>query len=80
MSTKINGQTYYRTSEACRMAGISRATLFRWLRTGIIEDVVPRDRNGWRLFNLDDINRIKSEATRLSRGGTLLEETRKGAN
>ena len=80
MSTKINGQTYYSTSEACQLAGISKATLFRWFKAGILEDVERKDRKGWRLFTEDDINKIKSEATRLSRGGTLLEETRKGAN
>jgi len=78
MATRINGQTYYRTSEACRMASVSRATLFRWLKAGIIEDVVRRDRKGWRLFTLDDINRIKSEATRVSPRETLLEEIKKG--
>ena len=80
MTIRINGQTYYRTSEACQRAGISRATLFRWLKAGIIDDMVRRDRKGWRLFTQDDINRIRSEATRVSRGGTLLEETRKGAS
>jgi len=80
MAIRINDQTYYRTSEACQRAGISKATLFRWLRTGILEDVVRRDRKGWRLFTQDDINRIKSEATRVSRGGILLEETKKGAS
>ena len=80
MTIIINGQTYYRTSEACRRAGISKATLFRWLKTGILEDIVRRDRKGWRLFTQDDINRIKSEATRVSRGRRLLEETRKGAS
>lgn len=80
MAIRINNQTYYRTSEACERAGISRATLFRWIKAGIIEDVMPRDRKGWRLFTEDDINRIKSEATRVSRGRRLLEETRKGAS
>ncbi len=79
MAIRINDQTYYRTSEACQRAGISRATLFRWLKTGILEDVVRRDRKGWRLFTQDDINRIKSEATRVSRGGALLEKAREGA-
>ena len=79
MATRINNQTYYRTSEACQRAGISKATLFRWVKTGILEDIVWRDRNGWRLFTQDDIHRIKSEATRVSRGRRLLEETRKGA-
>ena len=80
MAITINGQTYYRTSEACQRAGISKATLFRWVGVGILEDIVRRDRKGWRLFNENDINRIKSEATRVSRGGTILEETRKGAS
>ena len=80
MTITINGQTYYRTSEACQRAGISKATLFRWVKTGILEDLMPRDRKGWRLFTQNDINRIKSEATRLSRGGILLEEARKGAS
>jgi len=76
----INGQTYYRTSEACQRAGISKATLFRWVKVGILEDIVRRDRKGWRLFTQDDINRIKSEATKINRGGILLEETRKGVS
>jgi len=80
MAIRINNQTYYRTSEACRRAGISRATLFRWLRTGILEDVMRRDRKGWRLFTQDDINRIKSEATKITRGEALLEEARRGAS
>ena len=72
MAIRINGQTYYRTSEACKGAGISRATLFRWLRAGILKDVVFRDRKGWRLFTQDDIDRIKSEATKVNRGGGTL--------
>ena len=80
MATAINGQIYYRTSEACQRAGISKATLFRWLKAGILEDIMFRDRKGWRLFTQDDVNRIKSEATRVSRGGTPFEEVRKGAS
>ncbi len=79
MAIRINDQTYFRTSEACQRAGISKATLFRWFKVGILEDIVRRDRKGWRLFTQDDINRIKFEANRVSRGGRLLEETRKGA-
>ena len=76
----INGQTYYRTSEACRVAGISKATLFRWLKAGILEDIMRRDRKGWRLFTQDDINGIKSEATKISREQTLHVEIGKGAS
>ena len=79
MTTMINGQTYYRTSEACQRAGISKATLFRWFKAGVLEDVMRRDRKGWRLFTQDDINRIKSEATKFSHGRSLIAGTRKGA-
>ena len=76
MVTVINGLTYYRTREVCLMAGISRATLFRWVKAGILEDALHTDRNGWRLFTEDDIDRIKTEATRVNHGGKTLEETR----
>jgi len=56
------------------MAGISRATLFRWLKVGIIDDVVHKDRKGWRLFTGNDINRIKSEAIRISGEGRTFEQ------
>ena len=65
MSTRIDGRIYYRTSEACQRAGISRATLFRWLKTGVLDDAMRRDRKGWRLFTQDDIDKI------LIQGGLL---------
>ncbi len=68
MAQQIEGKTYYRTSEACKKAGISKATLFRWIREGIIEDVPRKDRNGWRLFNAGDVKKIKSEALRTNGG------------
>jgi len=64
MPTVIDGQGYYRTAEACEMAGISKATLFRWLREGVMQDVAVKDRRGWRLFGEDDINRIRAEANK----------------
>lgn len=66
MPIMINGQTYYRTAEACRKAGISRATYFRWLGEGIIDDVTYKDRRGWRLFTDADIERISSEAGKIN--------------
>ena len=64
MPRKIAGKTYYQTSEVCEFTGISKGTLFRWIRIGIIEDVKTKDRNGWRLFTKEDIERIKKEAYR----------------
>lgn len=68
MPKQIKGQTYFRTTEACKMAGISKATLFRWIKEGILDDVGRKDRNGWRLFSDGDIAKIKAEATRVDRG------------
>ena len=65
MVKRINGQTYYRTSEACQRAGISKATLFRWIKIGILEDIERKDRKGWRLFTVGDIDKIKYEANRV---------------
>jgi len=67
MPVKLNGQTYYRTSEACRKAGISKATYFRWLREGVIKDVAHKDRRSWRLFTEKDIERIMNEAGKINR-------------
>jgi DNA-binding transcriptional MerR regulator len=66
MSVTIKGQTYYRTSEVCKMAGIGRATLLRWMRTGVLKDASKRDRRGWRLFTRADIERIADEAQKVN--------------
>lgn len=65
MTVNMRGQTYYRTAEVCSMAGISRSTLFRWLRRGILEDALHRDRRGWRLFTDRDIGRITEESNKV---------------
>jgi len=64
MPIEINGQVYYRTSEVCKKTGISRATLFRWLKEGILEKPY-RDRRGWRIFTEGDLNSVKAETTRI---------------
>jgi predicted site-specific integrase-resolvase len=65
MTVNMRGQTYYRTAEVCSLAGISRSTLFRWLRRGILDDVSHRDRRGWRLFTDHDISRITDESNKI---------------
>ena len=67
MPKEIDGKTYYLTTEAYRMAGISRGTLFLWLRKGIIDDVELRDRNGWKLFSEEEIKKLKAEANKTSK-------------
>jgi len=43
MAVEIDGKIYYRTAEICQKAGISRATLFRWLKAGVLKKTF-RDR------------------------------------
>jgi excisionase family DNA binding protein len=62
MPIVMKGQTYYRTRDVCKMVGISRSTLLRWISNGFIRDVSTRDRRGWRLFTEADIKTIEDEA------------------
>ena len=68
MPVQIEGQMYYRTNEVCQMAGISRSTLFRWLKDGVVSAPAGRDWRGWRLFSTPQIEQIKS------RTGLIIEE------
>ena len=63
MPVDIRGKTYYRTSEAARMAGISRSTLLRWEDGGLLKTEPHRDRRGWRLFTRADIAQLRREAS-----------------
>ena len=67
MPVKINDRTYYRTSEVCRKASISRSTLLRWLKEENLNISDYRDRRSWRLFTEEDIQTLVSEANRISR-------------
>jgi excisionase family DNA binding protein len=69
MSVTVNGQTYYRTTEVCRLVGISRTTLFRWLKEGTFDEARYRDRRGWRLFTEEEIDKLKMEANQISKAG-----------
>jgi len=72
MPVVISDQTYYRTAEVCRMVGISRNTLFRWLKEGILSDVEYRDWRGWRLFTEAQLETIRAQTnhvTAISRSG-----------
>jgi DNA-binding transcriptional MerR regulator len=64
MPIEIDNRTYYRTLDVCRETGISRATLFRWISSGMLPKLF-RDRRGWRLFTRADLNIIKTEARRI---------------
>ncbi len=47
----------YSTAEICEMFGISKSTLFRWEREGLLP-TIPRDISGQRQYNLDHITAI----------------------
>ena len=66
MPVTINGQTYYRTSEACQLVGISRTTLLRWLKHKSLNICEYRDRRKWRLFTEGDVNMLNLEANRIT--------------
>jgi hypothetical protein len=67
MPVSINDRTFYRTSEVCQMACISRSTLLRWLRNADLEISDYRDRRSWRLFTMEDIDKLSREANRICR-------------
>jgi predicted site-specific integrase-resolvase len=66
MPVFINDRTYYRTAEVCRMVGISRNTLFRWLKEGIFSDVEYRDWRGWRLFTAAQVETIRAKTNHVT--------------
>jgi len=66
MTVKVDGKVYYRTAEVCRIVGISRATLFRWIKEDILKEAKHRDRRGWRLFTEDEVERLKADANQIN--------------
>ena len=61
MPVVINDQTFYRTGEVCQMIGISKNTLFRWLKEGLFSSVEYRDWRGWRLFTTTQLDTIRAK-------------------
>ena len=49
----------FSTVEAAKGVGVSKNTLLRWLDEGLIEDV-QRDWRGWRVWQKQDIERVKA--------------------
>ncbi len=48
-------------SDAAKAVGVSAATLKRWFRSAKVHDVA-RDRNGYRVFEPDDNERLRAYA------------------
>lgn len=53
---------YLYVAETAAAAGISKPTLLRWIKLGKIADAARRDRNGWRIFDQIEVDRIKAVA------------------
>jgi excisionase family DNA binding protein len=70
MPVSINDKTFYRTSEVCQIARISRSTLLRWLKEEVLEIPDYRDRRSWRLFTEEDVKKLTSEANRICEAQT----------
>jgi hypothetical protein len=69
MPVLLDGHSYYRTAEVCRMAGISRNTLFRWVKEGNVIEPTRRDWRGWRLFTQDQVYRLRGKTNQTSEPG-----------
>ncbi len=65
MPVEIEGETYYRTAEVYRQVGVSRNTLYSWLRRGMLGETELRDRRGWRLFTQKEVDQLKKETGRI---------------
>ncbi len=66
MPVEIEGKRFYRTNEALKIIGISKATWFRWLKEKKVEDVAHKDIRGWRLFTEEEIERIRKYANTIN--------------
>ena len=64
MPREMNGMTYWSASEVCQEVAISRPTLYRWLKRGILTKL-HRDRKGWRMFTAEDLEKIRLEANKI---------------
>jgi DNA-binding transcriptional MerR regulator len=57
--SKAKTKPKYKTQDICRLFDISKATLFRWEREGLISNV-SRDWRSWRLYNEKNVQEIKA--------------------
>lgn len=65
MPLKLGDRVVYPIGEALSRAGLSRATYFRWVRSGRISDTRFKDRNGRRVFTEDELARLTKLVDRL---------------
>lgn len=66
MPVILDGQTYYRAKETCHILGISKNTLFRWVKKGMLGVEEYRDWRGWRLFDQNQIDTLKTVTQKIT--------------
>ena len=64
MPLEISGNTYFTTASVLEDAAISRQTLWRWRREGLVPQG-HRFRNGQLLFTADEYEQILAYANRI---------------
>jgi len=57
--SRVKAKPRYKPQDICRLFDISKATLFRWEREGLISNV-GRDWRNWRLYNDKNVQEIKA--------------------
>jgi DNA-binding transcriptional MerR regulator len=58
-AARAKGKPRYKTQNICELFDISKATLFRWEREGLISSV-GRDWRNWRLYSERNVLEIKA--------------------
>jgi predicted site-specific integrase-resolvase len=66
MPIELEGKSYYRTIEVCRIIGISRNTLFRWMKKGMVGQEEYRDWRGWRLITQNQLDALVTMTRKVS--------------
>jgi hypothetical protein len=56
--TQKNNHKTFKTAEICRMFDISKTTLFRWEKEGLIS-TLGRDWRNWRIYSQENLTQIK---------------------
>ena len=63
------GRKHFTLKEAAKLIGVAPITLKRWLLVRKVGEV-RKDRNGWRIFTENDIERIKRYKNRTTAPST----------
>lgn len=57
--SKTRDPRFLKSAEVAGVLGISKVTLKAWLRSGKVPEPARDDRNGYRLWTIQDVDRIR---------------------